>query len=187
MHNPTSPIRIWKVGGSLLDLPDLEQRLECVLSAESPHRPLLIVGGGATADVVRHWDRVHKLGDATAHQLAIAAMSFNERLLTAICGPADHVRSLSEAKDIWAQQRWPVLCCEHFLADNTLCDLSPLEESWETTSDSIAAWVALAVHAESLHLLKSVDEANDNNAVDAQFSRWGQHLPAVNWINLRAV
>ena len=59
----TPPIMVYKIGGSLLLLHDLAARLLKLLS-RSPHcRSLLIVGGGATTDVVRRWDTIHQLGD----------------------------------------------------------------------------------------------------------------------------
>ena len=53
---------VYKIGGSLLDLPDLARRVELIVSPQSDGRPLFVVGGGPTANIVREWDRVHQLG-----------------------------------------------------------------------------------------------------------------------------
>ncbi|MBW3540464.1 MAG: hypothetical protein KY476_09345 [Planctomycetes bacterium] len=50
---------VYKLGGSLLTLPGFEQRLERLLASRpEDERPLVVVGGGAAADVVREWDRL---------------------------------------------------------------------------------------------------------------------------------
>ena len=75
---------VYKVGGSLFDLPGLPRRIAAVLSQRPETRPLLIAGGGAAADVVRQWDAVHALGEERAHWLALFSMMLGERLLAAL-------------------------------------------------------------------------------------------------------
>src|SRR5262249_39070568 len=70
-----------KVGGSLFDLPDLASRLQLWLKRFPNGNVLLIPGGGRLADVVRSFDEQHRLGDSTAHELALGAMSLNARFL----------------------------------------------------------------------------------------------------------
>ncbi len=77
-----------KVGGSLFDWPDLSDRLGTFLGVHFPtsriERPMLIAGGGPAADVVREFDRIHRLDDETAHHLALHAMDLSARLLSAV-------------------------------------------------------------------------------------------------------
>ncbi|MDC0274171.1 hypothetical protein OAK91_05515, partial [Planctomycetaceae bacterium] len=66
---------VYKLGGSLLDLPDLGQRLMRLWSRRpEEERRLLIVGGGKFADVVREWDARFGLGDEDAHELAVMSL-----------------------------------------------------------------------------------------------------------------
>ena len=48
-------IRVVKVGGSLLDLPQLPQKLRMWLAAQSPAHNVLVVGGGPLVEQVRTW------------------------------------------------------------------------------------------------------------------------------------
>jgi len=205
---------VYKVGGSLLTLPDLAERLEAALVLHRERRPLLIVGGGATADLVRHWDTLHGLGEERSHALALSAMSLNERFVEALLPRARIVRTREEAGVAWQDRRVPILCSREFLQDEEGAlaagrgnpDLpGVLPHTWEVTSDSIAAWVALRWPAAGLVLLKSRgtrcpnddagargddSRAGDSPAgtapVDAYFSTLAAALPRIEWINLRA-
>ena len=72
---------VYKVGGSLLSLPDLASRICAVREQCSDSRPLLVVGGGKAADLVRDWDRNHQLGQERSHWLALESMKLNEAFL----------------------------------------------------------------------------------------------------------
>ena len=85
------PLRIIKIGGSLLDLVELPQRLAAWREKQTLALDVLIPGGGAFAEAVRQADRVHKLGDVASHDLAIASMSTSARLLAHLVPDAHRV------------------------------------------------------------------------------------------------
>ncbi len=190
----TSNLIVFKIGGSLLDLPNLPDALAEALDQRPGCAPLFIVGGGATADIVREWDAVHKLGDERAHGLALRAMALNELLLLDVWPALRHVRSRMQLEAACIVGKIPLLC--------TVCAVPALESksggklprTWRLTSDSIAAWVALHWQAAELVLLKSVPlphnctlhRAAELNLVDCCFSEWAAQLPRVGWTNLRA-
>jgi len=62
---------------------------------DSP-KVVLVPGGGATADVVRAWDRQHRLGEETAHWLALRSMTFNAHFLKAILPGAGVVKAFDD-------------------------------------------------------------------------------------------
>ena len=66
-----SSLSVFKVGGSLFDLPDLGQRLAWLAEAQLS-TVLLVPGGGPTAEIIRNLDRRHRLGEEAAHWLACA-------------------------------------------------------------------------------------------------------------------
>src|SRR5271165_5143987 len=84
------PPVVIKVGGSLLDWPELPGRLAAFLARCRDEDPagggtfLLMAGGGPAADLIRTMDRIHGLGDARAHWLAIRAMDLTAQLLSAL-------------------------------------------------------------------------------------------------------
>src|SRR5438270_13226868 len=72
---------VYKIGGSLFDLPELPNVIRHVLAQRAETSALLVAGGGRAADLVREWDRVHDLGDESAHALALEAMDLGASLL----------------------------------------------------------------------------------------------------------
>jgi aspartokinase-like uncharacterized kinase len=182
-------ITVAKVGGSLLELPDLAGRLRCVLSQRPGSRPLLLVGGGAAADLVRRWDAVHGLDHETSHWLAIRAMAVNERLVESLLDDSIVVSSRAEAEVAWRGGRVPILCCFEFLRteESAIPHDSKLPHSWDATSDSIAACVAQRWTAHELVLLKSCDPPVESagDAVDRLFATIAAGLPRIGWVNLR--
>lgn len=141
-------MRVVKVGGSLYDMPNLGERLRRFLGELDDPDYLLVPGGGATADVIRAFDRTHGLGGARSHWLALRACQLNAYLLAGllpgsriIADPAGH--------------RGPGILDP--LAFVTADEGRPgcLPHSWDATSDSVAARAAAVTGAE-LVLLKSV-------------------------------
>jgi len=193
-------IVVYKLGGSLLDLPDLPQRLAQIAAQRPTARPLLVVGGGAAADLVRHWDRLHRLGNDAAHWLAIEAMHLNACLLHELLPGSQLVATLPPPCDspLPAERSEPRAA--EFVLLNVPAFLRRSENeghrlpaSWEVTSDSIAAWVTIACEATELVLLKScppppgvgMDKAIQSGWIDRYFAQLHRRLPRISWVNLR--
>ena len=98
---PARRVCVYKVGGSLFEWPELFGRLEAFLKAEGT-RPLLVSGGGGAADAVRHWDRVHGLGEARSHRLAIKSLGLGEAFLADGLAGAAPVSDRPAAETAWA-------------------------------------------------------------------------------------
>jgi aspartokinase-like uncharacterized kinase len=132
-----------KVGGAALGSP---------IEILGDGRTLIVPGGGPFADTVRAVDSRFHIGDDAAHWAAILAMDQYAYALAALVrgarivhGPDDPV---SGGLPILAPFAW-------------LRAVDPLPHSWDVTSDSIAAWVAHAVGAKRLLLVKPVDQGPD--------------------------
>ena len=190
----SSEVQVVKLGGSLLGWPETPGRLAQLLSHDSCPRPLLIVGGGLTADIVRDWHTLHSLDETTAHDLAVATMTLNSRLLAALLPQATLVGNRDEAATAWIDHRWPILDCAAFLPREEPAQPHELPHTWQATSDAIAAWITLAWPASHLVLLKSTDlhdqppphQLAADGLIDHCLAGWLEQLPTVDWVNLRA-
>jgi aspartokinase-like uncharacterized kinase len=183
------PTAVWKLGGSLFDLPDLSRRLQALRAPLPLQHILLVPGGGAAADLVREWQAMHGLADDTVHELAIRAMEFNAHRLAAILTHS----SLAEI----SRERIPVLsfgdaACPSIV--EPFAHVFDLPRDWTVTSDSLAAWIAAVWSADELLLLKSrplepgVDAicAAERGWVDAYFPQIAGRVPRIRWCDLRA-
>lgn len=184
---------VYKIGGSLLTLPRLAEIIHSILAQRPGTAPLLVVGGGGAADLVREWDRIHHLGPSASHWLALSAMQLNEALLQQLLPGLRLVRSPRQFEQARADQQAALFCAECFVRWGTARG-NPLPESWDVTSDSIAAWAAQCVQADELVLIKSVDcpehaspvEASTQELVDLAFPSFVAGIAQVGWVNARA-
>jgi len=158
-------LRIVKVGGSLLDWPEFSTTLGQWLDAQSPACNVLIAGGGALADVIRHADATHGLGEEIAHELCVELLGVTARLLEALLAGRAPRTTFSDLQKQHTTDRMrvcSVLDARDFLAETeSTAPLTSLPHTWDVTSDSIAAWVACALAADALVLLKSGEPPRD--------------------------
>jgi 5-(aminomethyl)-3-furanmethanol phosphate kinase len=180
-------IRVTKVGGSLLNLPDLSDRIQRWLDQQAPAQNILILGGGILVDAIRTESQGD---DASDHWSCIAimnalALTFASNVSAAQCitSPVNLAKSNS---------------CYVFAPETWLRDHEPhlpgtrLPESWDVTSDSIAARLAICTGADELVLLKSADppsrdlqELADAGYVDKFFPKLRGELAPWRMVNLR--
>jgi aspartokinase-like uncharacterized kinase len=181
-------LRVVKVGGSLLDLDDLADRLRCWLSGEPEASNVLVVGGGRRVDLIRA--ARSEPTEVEAHWLAIDAMLANSR---------DLLSKLPEAR--WFERVQEICVCSVGILnpvafmqyDDARHPLGPLPASWSVTSDSIAARVADTLNAHELVLLKSasptasapLDHLVITGYVDQFFPHASHTLARVRYVNLR--
>jgi aspartokinase-like uncharacterized kinase len=188
------PLTVYKIGGSLFDLPELPDVLRVVLAQRPQNAAVLIAGGGPVGDVIREWDRVHRLGDDAAHELALEGMDLTASFLARFFPEARLIRSEQQLRMAVADRVLTILCAGCFIKAAEAQGHPPLEHSWRVTSDSIAAWTAEVVAAAELVLIKSVPvpcglslaEATAAGLVDKQFPVVAARLPLIGWVNARA-
>ena len=159
-----------KVGGSLTDSQE-NLRLLCHKLAELAKKNSFIVvpGGGRFADLVREFHKRFALSCNVSHRMAVLAMDQLGFLLSNIT-PNSRVFHLLEN----AEKHSEVGMVPIFLPSRFMFEGDPLENSWDVTSDSIAAYVANRVHAEKLVLVTDVDGVYTSNPKvdsDARFIR----------------
>jgi aspartokinase-like uncharacterized kinase len=187
----TAPV-VLKLGGSLLTIPDLMDRLEAVISGLRPSPVLMVPGGGAAADVIRDLDQKLRLSPEKAHRDAIAAMSLNAALLCRLNKSLRLVRNHDEAKRVWSEGHTAVLDASSFLFDQPGNTGDSLPASWDITSDSIAASTARHWQADRLILAKSCDAPETNLSALCQLGMIDRAFVTsvgnvrTEWLNLRS-
>ncbi|MBL8707541.1 MAG: uridylate kinase [Rhodospirillales bacterium] len=148
------PLWIVKLGGSLAGWPDLRRWVR--LLGETHAVDLVVVpGGGPFADQVRAAQARWRFDDAAAHRMAILAMEQYGLMLASlsrgrmICGasPAAIRKALRDGvTPVWS----PGAMC---FAD--MRGARQIAQTWDMTSDSLAAWLAGRLRADHLVLVKS--------------------------------
>ncbi len=142
-----------KVGGSLAETPKALRALCKNLSKLAKKYSFVVVpGGGRFADAVREYDAKFHLAPEVSHKLAILGMDQYGILLSQLVPNACTFDQLSETNSL--QKKGKVLV---FLPCKELSREKSLEASWDVTSDSIAAQVALRLGAGKLLLITDVD------------------------------
>ncbi len=191
-------VAVLKLGGSLLDLAELPDRLRAVVAMLAGDRPLLVCGGGVAADVVRQWHATHCLNEEQSHWLAMDSIRLNQRLLLTLMPELELVSNRAAAESVWRRGRVPLLDLMSFVSiEEAAPDVTtPLPRSWDVTSDSLAGWAAIRWPASRLILLKSAElpiaecglsfqAAADLGLVDAYFPTLAVDLPTTFWCDLR--
>jgi aspartokinase-like uncharacterized kinase len=155
-----------KLGGGVLAHPQhFELVLGAIAAAARRHRLLIVPGGGPFADAVRDADRRLRLDDEAAHWMAVLAMDQFAHLIASRLGCGVLVSDANDIASALGAGRVPILAPYRWLRDT-----DPLPHSWDVTSDSIAAWIAGALGATRLILVKPPGAAG-GDVVDAYFSR----------------
>ncbi len=155
-----------KVGGGLLGRAAAFERVAAALAAAGgSHRILVVPGGGPFADAVRELSRRIKLSEDAAHWMAILGMDQYAHVLAFRIAGARLVEREPDIAAALARGRIPVLAPFRWLRAT-----DPLPHSWDVTSDSIAAWIAHAVGARRLVLIKP-SAGEPGSLVDPYFLR----------------
>jgi 5-(aminomethyl)-3-furanmethanol phosphate kinase len=142
-----------KVGGSLAEEPERLIALCGKLSELAAKYGLVVVpGGGRFADAVRDSDRRFSLSSELSHRMAILGMDQFGMLLAQIMPNSCATYTLEDVRQLAETEAVPV-----FLPSRLMFKEDPLKNSWDVTSDSIAAYVAGRLHAAKLVLVTDVD------------------------------
>jgi len=161
-----------KIGGGLLAYPGhFDAVVSAIGAAAREHRLLVVPGGGPFADAVREVDRRLRLSDDAAHWMAVLATDQYAHLVAARLPRGVLITEPREIAAVFSADaggQVPVLAPYRWLRE-----ADPLPRTWMVTSDSIAAWVAGAVGARRIVLVKPPGAADPGGGdlVDAYFSR----------------
>ncbi len=144
-------VLVMKVGGSLVDSNELPKWLDVIVTAGAG-KVVLVPGGGPWADEVRAAQKREGFDDRVAHRMALRAMEQYGKVLAGMRANLVPAASIAEMYEALRNSRTPVwMPYEMVVADPAI------PESWDVTSDSLAAWLARQVDAEALLLVKSLN------------------------------
>lgn len=191
-------VRIVKLGGSLLTMPNLKQKFQKWLH-ENPHPlTLIIVGGGPVVDAVRQVHLANPLSEEFAHWVCMDLLQHTARIAHQVLGNVDLIETMADLQqslsDSNVNSTTPIIAVVQvaicFARENPNMGLP---ESWDVTSDSLAAAFCNMVAAEELVVMKSCDAPNDGSDlesladfgfVDPLFAGLAEDIDQVRFVNL---
>lgn len=164
------PLWIVKLGGSLAESAQLKAWL--ALFAQNAGTIVIVPGGGPFADQVRVAQKRCGFDDAAAHHMALLAMEQYGRMLCALQPGLQPAAGLAAIERTRRAGRVPV-----WMPTRLVLGRPEIAETWDVTSDSLAAWLAGALGARRLLLVKSVAAPGDG-VTAAALARRGVVDPA---------
>lgn len=169
-------LSVIKIGGGLAAVPGaLERVCRAVSAAGCHHRILVVPGGGPFADAIREFDGALGLSQDTAHWMAILAMDQYAHVLVQRIAAARLIEEPGAVFEATKPGHVAVLAPSRWMRA-----ADALPHTWEVTSDSIAAFVAGALDAARLILIKP--SSNPPAPLDPYFVRalpWGMPYSVV--------
>jgi 5-(aminomethyl)-3-furanmethanol phosphate kinase len=161
---PQGGLTVIKIGGGLTWVPQALDQACLAVGQASREWPIVVVpGGGPFADGVREFDRRVGVSSDVAHWMAILAMDQYAHVLASRIPDAVLVEEPGCIREALGQPRAVVLAPSRWMRS---ADVLP--HTWDVTSDSIAAFVAGALDARRLILIKP--DSAPSSSVDPYFS-----------------
>jgi hypothetical protein len=141
-------LNIIKLGGSLINYPKaLKSLCNTIGELSKDYNLLIIPGGGIFADAVRQAADLFNLGSIISHKMAIQSMDIYGTMLSDLIPNSTLVEIPQlDAKTV------KILKVAQLLKDDTL-----LDNSWDTTSDSIACYIANRLGVPQIIKLTDID------------------------------
>jgi aspartokinase-like uncharacterized kinase len=170
---------IAKLGGSLARDRQFARWIEALRHSQSG--VILVPGGGAFADCVRHTQACMRFDDAAAHRMALLAM---EQYAIACASSFRDVLLLSDETQLRRMGEGRIA---FWLPSRMALGADDLPENWQVTSDTLAAWLTLRLDASALIVVKSEDAKIDpinaealveSGIVDPLFARFAARTNA---------
>ncbi|HVS26740.1 MAG TPA: aspartate kinase [Burkholderiales bacterium] len=174
-----------KLGGSLANYPDDLRRWLKELAAAGRGRVVIVPGGGIFAAAVCEAQKILGFDDIAAHAMGLRAMEQYGLMLCKLQKSLVQAFTEAEIRKALQKNQVPVWSPVQTLA------AEDLPQSWDVTSDSLAAWLAKRLKAEHLVLVKScvlpngkvqAAELSKNGIVDVAFPSLIQGAAFDTWL-----
>ena len=163
---------VLKIGGSLYDSPCLAEWMS-KFSQGLNQVVIIVPGGGPFADQVRAAGKKWKLPEDCAHDMAVLGMQQFGHMMS---GLNNQLHLLNRCEEISAMpSNYKVAVWAPY---EEVLNANDLEKDWQTTSDSLALWLAAKLSANHLCIVKSavtdgktLDKLIGEGIVDANFEK----------------
>jgi len=142
-----------KLGGSFALSADLGDWIAAIAGCAG--RAVIVPGGGPFADAVRAAQAQIGFDDVAAHRMALLAMEQYGCAIKSLHEALSLADSLDSIRRSLADDQVPV-----WLPTQVALGAADIPQSWDVTSDSLAAWLAGKIGAERLLLVKQVELAH---------------------------
>lgn len=159
---------VLKIGGSLHGSEYLSQWID-QLAAVKHQKIIIVPGGGPFANHVREIEQEAQLSLERSHDMAVMAMQQFGKLLhemntsLSLLNNLYDINSYEDGCKIWDPYEMVIKNC-------------PYPKNWQTTSDSLAAWLAMQTEASHLCLIKS-GKVNRSTIKNLQSDLVDNYLP----------
>lgn len=147
--------RVVKVGGSLLKRKELVVQISRWTQHQSPAQNLFLFGGGDMINSVRDLDQIHSLDAKMAHWICVELLDASFNMADRWFSDWGSIQTTMEFCELVAKQPClsnSIVKCTSFYHCG---QAGELPQDWRTTTDSIAARLAVLSNASELVLLKS--------------------------------
>ena len=140
---------IFKIGGSWIGNPNLMKLLQLLKDIKSDENLILVFGGGIFADSVRKVYADFKMTERTANFLALKSTEIFSHLVnetfshTCLISDLNELNVKTEKLKIW-------------MPSKTLKNEVTFIKNWDSTSDSVAAWLHNNICSKGLIFIKSL-------------------------------
>ncbi len=154
-----------KIGGSLCADPRLRLWLDAIGKIASTL--IIVPGGGPFADAVRRAQPAMGFSDKAAHVMAMLGMDQNAHAFCDLNKRFSICHSADDFEEAWVRRLIPVWAPSQLAGNH-----DEVAQTWDMTSDSLAAWLAGEMGARLITLVKSAAPTQDEvNAEDLSASR----------------
>ncbi|SAL04101.1 amino acid kinase family protein [Caballeronia ptereochthonis] len=140
-----------KIGGSLSHDPALREWLTRLWEVGGG-RVVIVPGGGDFADAVRQYQREWRFDDLAAHNMCLLAMAQYAILMQGVVPELVLASNENRIRRALRDGRVAV-----WVPTDLMRSTPDSMTNWDTTSDSLAAWLSTSLNAERLMIVKSCE------------------------------
>ena len=141
-----------KIGGSLVNHPEVFKKLMTNLSEWSKNKKFgIITGGGILADKIRDFYEIYSLSEDNANWMAIKTQDILSSLINSMIENSILVDDLAGIKEI-PNDQIPIIEPYKILRKS-----DELPHSWSVTGDAIAIYIGKLLKVKNIILVKDVD------------------------------